>query len=33
MKKRGLKFGREMGEVYEKIWREDREGRNDAIIV
>ena len=31
--KRGLEFEREQGEVYERVWREERVRINDLIIL
>ena len=33
MKKRGHEFEREQGRVHWKVWREEREGWNNVIII
>ena len=32
-RKRGRNFEREQGRIYGKVWREEREERNDVIII
>lgn len=33
VKKGGHEFGRDQGGVYERVWREERERRNEVIIM